>query len=70
MEQTLVLIKPDAVQRGLVGKIISRFEEKGLKITALKMEQISRKPRPIIGSTGVKPLSRFNEFITSAPWWP
>lgn len=36
-EQTLVLIKPDAVQRGLIGKIIERFEQKGLKIVGLKM---------------------------------
>jgi nucleoside-diphosphate kinase len=32
METTLVLLKPDAVQRGLIGQIISRFENKGLKI--------------------------------------
>ena len=37
MEQTLVLIKPDGVARGLVGEIISRFERVGLKIVALKM---------------------------------
>ncbi len=37
IEQSLVLIKPDAVQRGLMGKVISRFEEKGLKIVGLKM---------------------------------
>lgn len=37
VEQSLVLIKPDAVQRGLMGKIIARFEEKGLKIVGLKM---------------------------------
>lgn len=37
MEQTLVLIKPDGVQRGLIGKIISRFEKVGLKIVAMKM---------------------------------
>lgn len=36
-ERTLVLLKPDAVQRGLMGEIISRFEKKGLKIVALKM---------------------------------
>ena len=36
-ERTFVLLKPDAVQRGLIGEIISRFEKKGLKITALKM---------------------------------
>ena len=37
MHQTLVLCKPDAVERGLVGEIISRFEKKGLKIVALRM---------------------------------
>ena len=37
MKQTLVLCKPDAVERGLVGEIISRFEKKGLKIAALRM---------------------------------
>lgn len=37
MEKTLVLLKPDAVQRGLVGEIISRFEKKGLKLVGLKM---------------------------------
>jgi nucleoside-diphosphate kinase len=36
-EQTLVLIKPDAMQRGLVGQIIARFEQKGLKLVAIKM---------------------------------
>jgi len=36
-EQTLILIKPDAVQRGLIGRIIERFERKGLKIVGLKM---------------------------------
>jgi nucleoside-diphosphate kinase len=37
MEKTLILVKPDAIQRNLGGKIISRFEERGLKIIALKM---------------------------------
>ena len=37
MKQTLVLCKPDAVVRGLVGEIISRFEQKGMKIIALRM---------------------------------
>ena len=37
MKQTLVLCKPDAVERSLVGEIISRFEKKGLKIAALRM---------------------------------
>lgn len=42
MQQTLVIVKPDGVQRGLVGKILARFEERGLKIVALKMVQVSR----------------------------
>ena len=37
METTLVLLKPDAVQRGLCGQILTRFEEKGLQIVGLKM---------------------------------
>ena len=37
MERTLVLIKPDAMQRGLAGTIISRLEEQGLKLVALRM---------------------------------
>jgi len=41
MEQTLIILKPDAVQRGLMGQIISRFEEKGLKVVGAKMMQIT-----------------------------
>lgn len=37
MERTLVILKPDAIQRGLVGEILSRFEKAGLKIVAVKM---------------------------------
>ncbi len=37
MERTVVLVKPDGVQRGLIGEIIARFEQKGLKLSALKM---------------------------------
>lgn len=40
MEKTLVLIKPNAVQRGLVGEIIARFERKGLHLAGLKMMQL------------------------------
>jgi nucleoside-diphosphate kinase len=36
-ERTFVILKPDAIQRGLVGDIINRFEKKGLKIVAMKM---------------------------------
>lgn len=41
MERTLVLLKPDAVQRGLVGRILARFEAKGLQLVGLKMRQFS-----------------------------
>ncbi len=37
MEQTLVIFKPDAVQRGIIGEILSRFEKVGLKIVGIKM---------------------------------
>ena len=37
MEQTLIIAKPDAIQRGLIGEIISRLESKGLKLTGIKM---------------------------------
>ncbi len=40
MERTLVIIKPDAVQRQLAGRIISRFEEKGLQIVAVKFMRL------------------------------
>jgi nucleoside-diphosphate kinase len=42
MERTLVLLKPDCVQRRLSGKMISRFEDKGLNIVAMKMMQVSK----------------------------
>jgi nucleoside-diphosphate kinase len=41
VERTLVLLKPDAVQRALVGKIVARFEEKGLKLVGMKLAQFS-----------------------------
>lgn len=40
MERTVVLIKPDGLQRGLVGEIVHRFERKGLKLVAIKMLQL------------------------------
>jgi len=42
-ERTLIIIKPDAVQRQLTGKILTRFEEKGLKVVAAKFMQIPNK---------------------------
>lgn len=41
IEQSVVLIKPDGLQRGLVGEIITRFEKKGLKLTAMKMTYLT-----------------------------
>src|SRR5450759_4252722 len=41
MERTLVLLKPDAIQRDLVGEIISRLERKGLKLIGLKLMRLS-----------------------------
>ena len=41
MENTLVLVKPDGVQKKICGEVISRFERKGLSIDAIRMEQIS-----------------------------
>lgn len=41
MEQTYIMIKPDAVQRGLMGEIISRIEKRGLKITAMRLGVMS-----------------------------
>lgn len=42
MEKTFLMLKPDAVQRGLIGEIITRFEKKGFKLVALKMLQVDR----------------------------
>lgn len=43
MEKTLLLIKPDGVEKNLVGEILARFERKGLKIAAMKLMRVSRK---------------------------
>lgn len=69
MERTLVIIKPDAVQRGLIGKIITRFERRGLRIAAMKLIQIDRElaQRHYAvheGKPFYEPLLRF---ITSGP---
>jgi nucleoside-diphosphate kinase len=47
MERTLILLKPDALQRGLAGRILARFEEKGLKLCGMKLMQI----RPELAAT-------------------
>src|SRR5713226_7504874 len=41
MERTLIILKPDAVQRGLIGQIITRFENKGLQIVGMKLMRLS-----------------------------
>jgi nucleoside-diphosphate kinase len=41
MERTLILVKPDGVQRGLIGEIVGRFERRGLKLAGMKFMQIS-----------------------------
>ena len=41
MERTLVLVKPDGVQRGLIGEVIARFERRGLRLVAAKFIQVS-----------------------------
>ncbi|HUQ44959.1 MAG TPA: nucleoside-diphosphate kinase, partial [Candidatus Limnocylindria bacterium] len=42
MERTLVLVKPDGVQRLLVGRILARYEERGLKLAGLKLMSVDR----------------------------
>lgn len=69
MERTLVLIKPDAVHRRLVGAILARFEAKGLQLVALRMMQISEELArthyaPHEGKPFYEPLIRF---VTSGP---
>lgn len=45
-ERTFIAIKPDGVQRGLVGEIIKRFEQKGFRLVAMKFLQVTRHPSP------------------------
>jgi len=69
MEQTLIILKPDAIQRGISGEIISRFEKKGLKIVAMKMTLISReKAEYHYAEHKEKPFFKeLVNFITSSP---
>lgn len=69
MEKTLIILKPDAVQRRLLGKIIARFEEKGFQILGMKMMQIPESLArqhyaPHEGKDFFEPLIRYT---TSAP---
>lgn len=69
MERTLVLIKPDGVQRGLIGEVISRLERRGLRLAGAKFLQVSKE----LAETHYaihqgKPFyDRLIEYITSAP---
>ncbi|MBA3275871.1 MAG: nucleoside-diphosphate kinase [Chloroflexia bacterium] len=68
-ERTLVILKPDAVQRGLVGEILARYEKRGLKIAALKLEVISRETakRHYAEHEGKPFFDGLVDYITSAP---
>ena len=68
-EQTLVLIKPDGVQRGLIGEIIARYEHKGLKIVGMKLQQLPRDTAEELYAVhqGRSFYDVLIEFITSAP---
>ncbi|WP_020616677.1 nucleoside-diphosphate kinase [Paenibacillus daejeonensis] len=69
MEQTFLMIKPDGVQRGLIGEIVSRFEKKGLQLAAAKFIRLDRKLAEAhyaehVGRPYYDPLI---DFITSGP---
>jgi nucleoside-diphosphate kinase len=69
VERTLILIKPDGVERGLIGPIITRFEQRGLKLAAMKMlqvpDELARKHYAVHeGKPFYEPLI---EYITSSP---
>jgi len=68
-QRTLLLIKPDSVHRGLIGKIISRYEEKGFNISAMKLIWMTRKQAedlysPHVGKSFYEPTV---EYMTSSP---
>ena len=69
MERTLVILKPDAIQRGLIGPIITRLEQRGLRFAAMKLMQIS--PDLAARHYGIHKGKPFYEglvqFITSGP---
>jgi nucleoside-diphosphate kinase len=69
MQRTLVLAKPDAVQRGLVGEIIGRFERKGLKLVGLRLLSVPREmaEEHYAVHAGKHFYAGLVEFITSGP---
>ncbi len=69
MERTLVLVKPDGVQRGLIGEIIGRFERRGLKIVGLRLLNVPRAlaERHYAVHQGKHFYADLVDFITSGP---
>ena len=69
MQRTLVLLKPDCVQRRLMGTVISRFEDKGLNVVAMKMLQVTPElARAHYAEHVDKPFyPSLEAFITAAP---
>jgi len=69
MERTLVILKPDAVQRGLIGPLLTRLERRGLRFAALKLMQISPElaARHYAIHKGKPFYEPLIEFITSGP---
>lgn len=69
MQRTLVILKPDCVQRRLIGRIIARFEDKGLAITAMKLMRISRElaERHYASHRGKPFYEPLLAYITSGP---
>jgi nucleoside-diphosphate kinase len=68
-ERTLILVKPDAFARNLSGEIITRFERKGLRLVALKLETLGRETaeRHYAEHDGKPFFGELVEFITSGP---
>ena len=69
MERTLIIVKPDAVQRGLIGEIVARFERRGLRIVGMKFMQIDRElaSRHYGEHKGKSFYESLIAYITSAP---
>ena len=69
MERTLIILKPDAIQRRLVGRIVQRFEDKGLVIVGMKLVQMSRElaERQYAPHKGKPFYPGLIDYITSGP---